>query len=78
MILPNQQQAALAAFFTTKNEGFIMPEFDREEQKEIVKEAIHEWLEDKYSAFGKWTLHGILASALGAVVYYLAMHGGFK
>ena len=55
-----------------------MIDLDREEQKEIVKEAIREWLDEKYSSFGKWTLHGVLASVLGAVAYYLVAHGGFK
>lgn len=55
-----------------------MPELDRDEQKEIVKEAIREWLDEKYSAFGKWTLHGIMAAGLGTLAYFLATHGGFK
>lgn len=55
-----------------------MIDLDREEQKEIVKDAIREWLDEKYSAFGKWTLHGLLAAALGAIAYYLVTHGGFK
>lgn len=55
-----------------------MPELDREEQKAIVKEAIREWLDEKYTAFGKWTLHGLLAAALGFLAYFLAIHGGFK
>jgi hypothetical protein len=55
-----------------------MPELDREEQKAIVKEAIREWLDEKYVDFGKWSLHGILAAILGVLAYFLAMHGGFK
>jgi len=49
-----------------------------EEQKQIVKEAISEWLNEKYSEFGKWTLHGLLATAFGALAYFLAAHGWFK
>lgn len=55
-----------------------MPDLDREEQKAIVKEAIREWLDEKYIAFGKWTLHGMMAAGLGALAYFLATHGGFK
>ena len=55
-----------------------MPELDREEQKKIVKEAITEWLDFKYTQFGKWTLHGILAAGLAFLAYFLATHGGFK
>ena len=49
-----------------------------DEQKEIVKEAISEWLNDKYSEFGKWTLHGLIATAFGTLAYFLAAHGWFK
>ena len=52
-----------------------MPDMNREEQKEIVKEAIREWLDEKYAQFGKWSLHGILAAGLCALVYYLVTHG---
>lgn len=55
-----------------------MPDLDRDEQKEIVKEAIREWLDEKYTDFGKWTLHGLMAACLGALAYFLAIHGGFK
>lgn len=55
-----------------------MPELDREEQKSIVKEAIREWLDEKYTELGKWTLHGMLAAGLGALAYFLATHGGIK
>lgn len=55
-----------------------MPDLDRDEQKEIVKEAIREWLDERYSEFGKWTLHGLLAAIIAAMTYYLALHGGIK
>ena len=55
-----------------------MTDLNRDEQKEIVKEAIREWLDEKYTAFGKWTLHGLMAACLGALAYFLAIHGGFK
>lgn len=55
-----------------------MIDLDREEQKEIVKEAISEWLDKKYLSFGKWSFHGLMAAVLGFIAYYLAMHGGFK
>lgn len=56
--------------------GYLnMPDMNREEQKEIVKEAIREWLDEKYAQFGKWSLHGVLAAGLGALIYYLVTHG---
>lgn len=55
-----------------------MDDLERDEHKEIVKEAIREWLDEKYATFGKWTLHGVLASALAWVAYFLLTHGQFK
>ena len=52
-----------------------MGEMDREEQKAIIKEAIMEWLDEKYAQFGRWTLHGVMAAALGALLYFIAAHG---
>lgn len=47
-----------------------------EEQKAIVKEAIGEWLDDKFRAFGKWSAGGIAAAALAALAYFIFTHGG--
>lgn len=41
---------------------------DNEEFKELVREAIHEWLEERWSEFGKWTARGLLAALLAAIV----------
>lgn len=51
----------------------------REERKEIVKEAINEWLDVKYAQVGKWTLAGIVAALLAALAYaYLVDLGWHK
>lgn len=39
--------------------------------KETVKEALKEWLDEKFLAFGKWTAAGIAASALAAVIFFI-------
>lgn len=39
--------------------------------KTIMKEAVNEWLEDKFATVGKWTLSGIVALALALLVYAL-------
>lgn len=46
----------------------------QDEQKEAVKEALKEWLNDQFAAFGKWTFNGLLAAALVGLVY-LALTG---
>lgn len=42
--------------------------------KEIVKEALEEWLDKKFAQFGKWTLGGLSALAFAGLVY-LALAG---
>ena len=44
-----------------------MIDCDKEEQKQIVKEAIAEWLDSKYLQVGKWTAHGLVASVVHTV-----------
>ena len=56
----------------------LMENMSKEEYKALVKEAIGEWLDAKYSQFGRWTIHGILAMVLGTVVMYLVTHGYIK
>ncbi len=46
-----------------------------DEQRALIKEALQEWLDAKYAEFGKWTLRGILAAALCAIVMFLTIHG---
>lgn len=39
--------------------------------KAVMKEAVNEWLEEKFAVLGKWTLSGIAALALALLVYTL-------
>ncbi|HLP99271.1 MAG TPA: hypothetical protein VK149_12590 [Sideroxyarcus sp.] len=52
-----------------------LDEQDSDAVKAALKEGLREWLDEKYAAFGKWSLHGLLASGLGALAYYLVAHG---
>ncbi len=52
-----------------------MSDVTPEEQKAILKEALQEWLDAKYSEFGRWTMNGIMAAALSALVLFLVNHG---
>ena len=40
-----------------------------EEQKEVLKQALKEWLDEKFAAFGKWSLAGICAALLFVIAY---------
>jgi hypothetical protein len=51
-------------------------EIEAEEQKKILKEALQEWLDAKFAAFGRWSLGGMLAMAMFVIAYlYLTQHG---
>ena len=50
-----------------------------EERQAIVREAIeraaHQWLTETYAAVGKWTLRGLAAAAVVALIMFLGQHG---
>ena len=48
-----------------------------EDQKRIVKEALKEWLDEKFVEFGKWTLGGFAAMTLAALVYFVLKMNGW-
>lgn len=47
------------------------------EIKDAMKEAVTEWLDEKFATVGKWTVRGIAAAALSALVYFM-VHFGAK
>ena len=49
----------------------------REEMKSIVKVALHEWLDEKYAAVGRWSAHGFIAIVTAAGAYIIAWKSGF-
>lgn len=51
-----------------------MPELTKEEVKAAAKEAIKEWLDERYMEVGRWSLH-LLFCGLAALVAYAILHG---
>jgi hypothetical protein len=47
---------------------------DKEVQKEAIKEAFREWMDDNFATFGKWAFKSALVAAFSALVY-LALKG---
>lgn len=45
--------------------------------KEAVNQALKEWLDEKYAAFGKWSAHGLLAMLLAGLVYLFMISNGW-
>ncbi len=53
-----------------------MAEIDPNVLKEAAKEALKEWLNDQFAAFGKFTFSGLMSAAFAGLVYlWLASHG---
>lgn len=46
-----------------------------EEQKALMKEALQEWLDLKLQSVGWWTVKGLGAIVLFAIVTYAIAHG---
>lgn len=53
-----------------------LSQLEKREQKELIKEALKEWLEAQWAMFGKWTAKGIGAALFSAAAYWwLTTHG---
>ncbi len=50
---------------------------EKQERKEIVKEALKEWLDDKFAAFGKWTAVSLAAVIMAALFYFVLWINGW-
>lgn len=51
---------------------------DQDAQKAAIKEAMKEWLDEQFAAFGRWAFYGLLASAFTGVVYLALIGQGWK
>lgn len=45
--------------------------------KIALKEAMREWLDDKYAEVGRWAIRGILAAAVFALGYFILTMNGW-
>lgn len=43
----------------------------REERKQIVKDAIKEWLDEQFTKFGKWSFYSIVSMLTSGLVYLI-------
>lgn len=48
------------------------------EIKEAMKEALKEWLDTQFAAFGRWSAYTLSAAALVALVYFILTINGWK
>lgn len=49
-----------------------------EQVKEMTKEAITEWMDQKYQSVGKWTLSSIAVALIGALTYFILRMNGWE
>jgi hypothetical protein len=54
-----------------------MPHIDPEIQKQAVKEALRDWLNDQFAAFGRWTFYGMASAAFAGLVYLALIGAGW-
>jgi hypothetical protein len=50
----------------------------RDEMKQATKEAIKEWLNEQFLAFGKFSFWTIAAAALCALLYFILKTNGWS
>lgn len=51
---------------------------EEEKKKQIIKEALKEWLDEKFLAFGRWSAISFAALALYAVIYFILKTNGWS
>jgi hypothetical protein len=50
---------------------------DAEEEKKLLKQAIKEWMNDQFAAFGRMTFYGLLSAAFAGLVYLALVGAGW-
>ena len=50
---------------------------DEANTKRVFKEALNEWLDHKYAAFGKWSAISVGASIFAALVVFIMWTQGY-
>lgn len=48
------------------------------EMREAVREGIRDFLDEKFREFGKWSLGGLAAMGLAAIIYLILFAYGWK
>jgi hypothetical protein len=61
----------------TRDLGELSQDEAKELMREAVKEAASEWLDDKFRQFGKWSIMGLAAAGLVAIVYFILQLNGW-
>lgn len=49
-----------------------------DEQKELVKQAIKEWMDDQYNQVGRWFVKSLLIAGVTAFLFWYITIRGYK
>jgi hypothetical protein len=50
---------------------------NKDETKAAFKEAMKEWMDDKFREFGKWSFFTFMAALFSALVYFMLQFNGW-
>lgn len=50
---------------------------DKNEFKQATKEAIKEWLDERFAQFGRWSAGAFAAAGLAALTYFILRANGW-
>lgn len=50
----------------------------KDEMREAVKDGIRDFLDEKFRQFGKWSLGGLAAMGLAALIYVILTFNGWR
>jgi hypothetical protein len=60
-----------------KDQVEVSVKFQAETIKAALKEALKEWLDEKFAQLGKWSMGAIAVAALGLLAWGLFIKGDF-
>ena len=55
-----------------------MPGMGAEEIKKAIKDAVTEWLNEKFATFGRWSAYSLAALGLASFIKFILMIEGWK
>ncbi len=54
-----------------------MPILTQAEMKAAMKQAIKEWLDEKFAEFGRWSMGALMAALLAATIAFILHANGW-
>lgn len=58
-------------------ESVVLQAMKDADAKRVIKEAIHEWLDEQFTKFGKWSFYGLVAAGTAGALYMLLVSNGW-